>query len=730
MRLARSTFASVVALAIAGCLAACAPEPPAVVEAPELAERTGPTDWPAYLGGNDSAQYSALTQIDRSNVAGLEVAWVYNSGGADPEGRTNIQCNPIVRDGVLYGTNPMRKAFALDAATGAELWTFDPAQQDPELGTFGTARGLVYWQNDDASDRRILYVAGQRLYALDAGTGELVPGFGESGSVSLYIGFSEETHNLFMGSRTPGVVFENLLIFGSTTGETLPAPPGDVRAIDIRSGELVWRFHTIPHPGEPGYETWPEHVPGEFGSANNWAGMSLDVERELVYVPLGAAAYDFYGANRPGQNLYANSLVVLEARTGKLRWHYQTVHHDIWDRDLPMPPNLLTIVHEGRKRDVVAQLTKSAYIFVFDRETGEPIWPIEEVPVPTGSALPGEQPWPTQPIPTRPPQFSRGTLDPIADASNISPEYNELARERFARLRIGNYEPPSEQGTVVFPGFDGGGEWGGAAVDPESGIMYVNGSEVAWMLRMVEVDGADFETTADVGKMTYARNCLYCHGVDGQGDPLGDFPSLADLGSRLEEGEIRELVRTGKNRMPGAPHLGDDQVSNLLDYLLERGRPLSSDERAASRFRRDNLRYLSTGYIKILDPEGNPLIKPPWGRLHAIDLNRGEILWQVTLGELPELTARGIPPTGTENYGGPVVTKSGLIFIAATKDSQIRAFDTRDGSVLWQHELPASGYATPATYEVDGRQYVVVAAGGGRLGPPSSDAYVAFALPQ
>ncbi len=680
---------------------------------------TGQTDWPGYLGGDDRNHYSTLDQIDRANVARLEVAWTYHTGDGDAEGRSQMQCNPLIIDGVLYASSPRLKFFALNAATGAPLWTFDPYAEGGGPGGGGVNRGVSYWA--EGVERRIFAGAGSRLYALDAGTGRPIESFGEKGSIDLHIGLPEWAQQLYAVITTPGAIYKNLIIVGVRMNEAHPAAPGDVRAFDVRTGALVWTFHTIPHPGEPGHDTWPEDAWERFGGANAWAGMSLDAKRGIVFVPTGSAAYDFYGGDRSGANLYANSLIALDAATGQRKWHFQTVHHDLWDRDLPAPPNLFTLTRDGAQIPAVAQISKSAFVFVFNRETGEPLHPIEERAFPA-SDLPGEAAWATQPIPVRPQAFSRQKMTE-ADVTDISEASHAAVLDRLKRAKsAGQFIPPSREGSIVFPGFDGGGEWGGAAVDP-AGIMYVNASEMPWILQMVDLSEQGGGTRS--ARMLYARNCLYCHGTQRQGDPAGEYPPLVDLERRMNAEAVRTLLRDGKGKMPSFKHLPEGQVSELITYLLSPmtlSAPVSKNGDAVPQFGH-------TGYNRFLDPDGYPAVKPPWGTLTAIDLNRGEIKWQRVLGELPALTARGLPPTGTENYGGPVVTASGVIFIAATQDEKIRAFATDTGDELWAAPLPAGGYATPATYAVDGRQYVVVAAGGGKMGTKSSDAYVAFALP-
>lgn len=673
-------------------------------------------DWPGYLGGPEASHYSALTQINRGNVKDLKVAWVYHS--EDKRSQGEIQCNPLVMDGVLYGTSPKRKLFALDAATGKELWSFRPeggAQQ-------GINRGVAYWSKEH--EKRILYTAANFLYAVNASNGKLIVSFGDAGKVDLKKGLGRDASDLYVSGNTPGVVFEDLYVVGMRVNEALPAAPGHIRAYNIRTGDIAWTFHTIPQPGEFGYDTWPAGAHEYTGAANSWAGMSVDRERGIVYVPTGSSAFDFYGADRHGQNLFANCLLALNARTGERIWHFQMVHHDLWDRDLPAPPNLLTVTRDGKRIDAVAQITKSAHVFVFNRETGEPLFPIEERPVPP-SDLEGESAWPTQPFPTLPPPFSRQRFNED-DVTNISPESHATVLDRLKRARSdGQFVPPSREGTIILPGFDGGGEWGGAAVDPNSGIMYVNGSEMPWILQMVDI-GTDTGGAARQGKRLYAQHCLFCHGVDMKGDPLKQFPALAGIAQRLPRKDAEAVVLNGRALMPSFKHLGARDIEAVLDHIY------ASDaaQGAAKDMPTGKPHYVNTGYIRFLDPEGYPAIKPPWGTLNAIDLNKGEILWKVTLGDTPALRERGLPQTGTENYGGPVLTAGGLLFIGATKDEMFRAFDKDNGILLWQAQLPAGGYATPATFMAGGRQYVVITAGGGKIGTKAGDAYVAFTLPE
>jgi quinoprotein glucose dehydrogenase len=494
-------------------------------------------------------------------------------------------------------------------------------------------------------------------------------------------------------------------------------------------------FHTIPRPGEVGYDTWEDpDAWKKFGGANNWAGMSLDEERGIVFVPTGSIGGDFYGGIRKGQNLFGNSLIALDAATGTYKWHYQVVHHDLWDRDLPANPNLVTIKRNGKEIDAVAQITKHGYVFVFDRETGEPVFPIEERPVPA-SDLPGEVAWPTQPIPTLPEPFARQsfTKDDVSDLDSAT--HTEML-ERFLTIKYGKpFTPPSKNGVWIFPGFDGGGEWGGAAVDPETAIMYINSSELPWALTMINVPGKGDNSLNGMGEAIYGRYCVACHGADRKGNG-SSFPSVLNMKAKYNAQQLWGIIEKGKNMMPAFAQIKDVDKDALLAFLLdlEEKEPTTSKEPASTASETksilDEVPYTMTGYNRFLDKNGYPGIKPPWGTLNAVDLNSGKLLWKVALGEYEELTKRGIPPTGTETYGGPLVTKGGLVFIAGTKDEKIRAFDKTTGKVLWEAKLPAAGYATPATYSIEGRQYVVIACGGGKIGSKSGDSYVAFALPE
>lgn len=595
--------------------------------------------WAVYGGDAGQTRYSALDQINRYNVGRLEVAWTLDTGDEGP----TIECNPIIVDRTMYLTSPALKVIALDAATGEERWRFDPFHKydGPHYWRY-VSRGLTYWS--DSRDERIFAAAGPFLHALNPQTGEPDATFGERGKIDLREGLGRDPDEIQVIVTSPGAVYEDLIIIGANVSESPGAAPGHIRAFDVRTGALIWIFRTIPQPDTFGHDTWEGDSWQTAGGVNAWAGFTVDPEKGIVFAPTGSATYDFYGGNRRGRNLFANSVLALDASTGRRIWHFQTVRHDVWDYDLPAPPALVEVEHDGRRIEAVAQVTKTGFVFLLDRQTGEPVFPIEERPVPP-SDVPGEEAWRTQPIPTKPPPFARQGIG-VEDLTDLSPGANAYARDRFVRLRSdGLFTPGSAEGTLMLPGFLGGGNWSGAAVDPATAVLYVSAN---------------------------------------------NFPSILTL-------------------------------KEAPDSL--RSRPVAPA-------------YMAQGYPHFVDDEGYPAIKPPWGTLTAIDLNEGEIVWQVPLGTYPELAERGHPPTGTLNLGGAIVTAGGLVFIGSTMDRKFRAFDTSTGEVLWEAELPTGGMALPATYEVDGKQYVVIAAGGGTgmrgarpVETPPGSSYVAFSLP-
>lgn len=768
-------------------------------------------DWPVFNGGADADHYSRLTQINRQNVGRLELAWQFDTGE-----KGGLQDNPLIVGRTLYVYTPTQKVVALEAATGKLKWTFDS-------GAGGTqpARGMAFWT--DGKEERIFAGVMNFLYCLDAVTGKPVAGFGEGGRIDLRKDLRGDYRQQSVALTTPGIIYKDLIIVGGRNPESHPAPPGDVRAFDVHTGKVRWSFHTIPHPGEPGYETWPADAWKTAGAANNWAGMSLDVEHGIVYVPTGSAVMDFYGGDRAGNDLYADTLLALDAATGKLLWHFQGVHHDIWDRDFPAQPALFSFTKDGKKVDALAQITKQSYIYEFDRLNGKPLFPIHEHPYPV-STVPGEVASPTQPMPDAPAPFGRQRLTEDM-LTNRTPEAHAWAVKEFRTFQSDGQFVPFAVGrqTVIFPGYDGGGEWSGAAIDQATHVLYVGSTEMAWTGGLAPATKA-----GSAGAQLYQSQCAMCHGVDRAGSPPA-FPSLVGVLGRMPAADVTDRVKNGKGRMPSFPNLDDDAVKALLGYLrtegpsanqsgvaemkptlpvlggitekapadkagaavyaaqcavchgdhleglppafpmllgvgnrltatqavelIHKGKGLmpplpdlkGPDMDALLRFLEmtDNATkrtegssgaepYVFTGYRKFLDPDGYPAIAPPWGTLNAIDLATGKYLWKIPLGEYPELAKQGLRNTGSELYGGPIVTAGGVVFIGATVyDRKLHAFDSRTGNLLWETELPFAGIATPATYMVDGRQYVVIASSGGRdPKSPVGGAYIAFALPR
>ncbi len=696
------------------------------------------SSWQVYNGTKEGMKYSSLTQIDTTNVNQLQVAWSYHTGDADTVHSSQIQCNPIVIDGVLYGVGPQMKLFAIDAATGKEKWVFDPnskTEHDTNRASFHimiNSRGVAYW-TDGKTDKRIFFTAGSNTFAVNATTGKPIPSFGNNGSIDLHDGLGRDVKDLFVVNTSPGLIFKNLIILGTRVDEAPPAAPGHIRAFDVITGKLQWIFHTIPQPGEFGYDTWEDKEAYQhIGGANTWSGFSLDEKRGMLFAPTGSASYDFYGGKRKGSNLFANSLLALDAATGKLKWHFQFIHHDLWDKDLPTPPALITLTKDGKSIDAVAQTTKNGMVYVFERETGIPFFDIDEVPVDTTSDLTGEKVWPTQPIPQKPAPFVRQKLSD----KDINPYLADSSKQKLmAQLKSYRhnhmYTPPGKIPSIVFPGYDGGGEWGGPAVDPQTGILYVNANEMAWIMEMNEnkTQQPKKETMLQAGERLYKQNCLACHGADRKG--TGNNPTLINIQSKYKKQDFIALVNSGRRMMPAFKHVSDVDKDAIASFILDLKNEQHNDF-VGSTLKFDSVNYMPyklNGYKKFLSSDGYPAISPPWGTLNAINLNTGEFVWKVPLGEYAELKAKGVPPTGTENYGGPVVTAGGLVFIGASSDGKLRAFNKTTGKVLWEVDLPAAAFATPAVYELNGKQYLVIACGGGKLKTKSGDAYVAYALP-
>jgi quinoprotein glucose dehydrogenase len=685
------------------------------------------TDWPVYLGTPANTHYSKLTQINVNNVSQLREVWRYDS-----KEKGGLETSPIMVDGVLYAYTPEQKVIALNAATGTLLWTFDSQKEFAyERVASRAERGLAYWQ--EGNEKRILAGISSYVYALDPATGKIIPLFANHGRIDLREGLRGDPKLQSVSITSPGVIYKDLIIIGDATPESLPAPPGDIRAYDVRTGKMRWIFHTIPHSGEFGYDTWPKDAWTYSGAANNWAGMALDTERGIVYVPTGSAATDWYGADRVGDDLFANTLIALDAETGKRIWHFQAVRHDLWDRDLPSPPSLVTVLRDGKEVPAIAQTTKQGFLFLFNRVTGEPLFPIEYHKV-AASTVPGEVAASEQPFPTKPAPFARQKITE-ADLTNRTPEAHQWAVEQFRKFHYEGQFTPNSVGadSLMFPGYDGGGEWGGPAFDPETHILYINGNDVGLTESMVK------HTAGSPGHSIYSSQCAACHRENRAGSPP-EIPSLVNLGGRMNAEQIGKILQSGKGRMPAFPRLdpASGQVRALIQYLLRSDDPVQRESVVARATpapspSNEKEQYDTTGYDKFLDPQGYPANSPPWGTLNAINLDTGEYVWKKTFGQYPELVAKGLPDTGSENYGGPVVTAGGVLFIGATVlDKKFRAFDKASGKLLWEALLPFSANATPIAYEINGRQYVVIAAGGQRdpSTPGGGGVYVAFALPE
>jgi quinoprotein glucose dehydrogenase len=691
------------------------------------------TTWEIYRGGEGSNAYSDLDQINTGNVGQLKVAWTYHTG--DKSDYMSLECSPIIVNDVLYGVSPRLKTFAINAKTGEQIWSFNPFGDSSMDG--GVSRGLTYWENKD--EKRIFMFVFNKLIALDANTGRQIMNFGDSGYVDLNKNLRDDgmQHHEDVQNTSPAIIYKDLIITGSAVGEMYESSPGHIRAYDVRTGKRIWIFHTVPQPGELGYDTWPKEGTAHIGGCNAWAGLSLDSKRGMVFAATGSATNDFHGGERKGKNLFANSVLALDAGTGKLIWHYQTLHHDIWDYDLPSPPNLVTIQKDGKTIDAVAQISKQGLIFMFNRETGKPIFPIEERPVPA-STVPGEQSWPTQPFPTKPLPLCRISFDESM-ITDISPEAHDSALRSAKKYQWGNiYLPPSLQGILQFPGIRGGAEWSGAAVDMQTGIMYVGINDIPNIVELEEYKSdADKDLTGTpmikAGEIFYQQNCSSCHGDDRKGN--GTFPPLLQIENRLKPGDVKKILQQAKGLMPSFYTMPDQNKEAIISFLFNRQDKKTYNAKLNKKnpedAKKDTLkRYKLKDYIHLEDHEGYPGVKPPWGTLNAVNLNTGELEWKIPLGEYPALAARGHRNTGTQLFGGGIVTAGGLIFIGATQDEKFRAIDKKTGKVLWEYQLPTGGYATPATYEVNGKQFVVIAAGGGgRQLTKAGDSYIAFALP-
>ena len=681
----------------------------------EVSSQAAGADWAVYHGNPNGTHYSVLDQINTQNVKGLKVAWTFETGDGLPT--NDMEGDTIVVKGRMYFASPKGRIFSLNAATGAQNWVYDPAEGKAGNGS-GRLRGVCYWT--DGTGERILFTSGNRLIAVDANSGKLIESFGDSGKVDLTQNLGRDPHSVSVNVNSPGVIFKDLIILGSTG-----ATPGHIRAYSVRTGKLAWIFHTIPQPGEFGYDTWPKDAWKTANGANVWSGLSLDPERGIVYLPVASAGMgfkDFYGADREGDTLFGTSLVALDANTGRRLWHYQFVKHDLWDRDPPTPATLVTVHRDGKDIPAVAQITKYGYVWVFDRVTGENLFPTQEVPV-FPSTIPGEKPVTHEILPAAPEPFARQRLTEQT-LTQRTPAANAAVRAHLATMsNRGRFDPPSLEGTVIFPGLDGGGEYGGAAWDPTTGILYINSNEQAYILKLRAQVKMTNGSEASAGEI-YSTSCAGCHGLDRKGNPPA-FPALLGVTKRMTSQQIEQRITNGSGRMPGFEDtLTKTQIEALTAFI--------SDDNAKPESTRDgsntSVDYIFQGYTKFLDPDGYPAVSTPWGTLNALNLNTGKYVWQIPFGEYPELKD---PTTGSENYGGGIVTKGGIFFIAATVyDNKVRAFDKLTGKLLWEDTMAASGVATPSTYAVDGKQYFAVSSGGGKNPKvKNGGAVIAYALP-
>lgn len=659
-------------------------------------------DWAAFGHDLSNSKFADLDDINLKTVNSLQPVWYYED--PRPNGGS-VLFNPLVVQGRMYAFTPTNSLVCLNARTGESIWEFFPDRTSVQTWI----KGITYHRKDMPRDDVLLFVFGETLYSVNASNGSLTKDFGTKGKVDFYEGLSieaERRSQVHVTVNAPGVVYGDLFIVGSKVPDELPSAPGDIRAFNVNTGALEWVFHTIPKKGEFGADTWPENARENNGGANCWGGMALDPERGIVYVPTASPSFDFYGADREGTNLFANCLLALDAKTGERIWHFQTTHHDLWDRDNGSPPNLVSVLHEGAMIDAVALVTKMGYVFLFDRETGDPLFPIEEIPVDTLSIMPGERPWPTQPIPTKPDPFARqGFREEFY--STLTPEINQEIREDIKRnnYSTGIYQPPSLNGSIILPTAHGGANWGGASFNPRSKVLFVNSSDLPWILKLTEIEGLRQDNDLG-GRELYQKYCGSCHGAEKRGTNYG--PGIEGRMDSYTVGELEEFLKRGAEPMPSFKHLPQVQINAIISYLKEievgdlQGADGSQPDSGYSQ------PYGFSGYNFYLDKNGNPAIEPPYGTLTAIDLNKGEILWQSPLGEDENLAKQGISNSGLFNRGGGIATSGGLIFIAATADRMLRAFDQKNGKEVWKTKLPGSGYSIPSTYRIDGIQYLTV----------------------
>ena len=699
-------------------------------------------DWGAYKADAASSSYSILEDINKKNVQQLKPAWTFNPDDAAEGSRhAGSQCNPIIIDGIMYTASARHRIYAVDASNGKQIWSFDPFNGGPGGGSF---RGVTYWR--EGTDKRILFTGGDNLFAVNAETGKPIVTFGNGGKVSMNIGIRDDPAKISVKPTSPGIIYKDLLIIGNEVSELYGAQPGYVRAYNVRNGKLEWTFHTVPKPGELGYDTWPKDAWKYAGGANDWGGMSLDEKRGIVFLATGSPSYDFYGYDRLGENLFGNCVIALNAATGKHIWHFQTIHHDLWDYDLPAPPNLVTVLKNGKKIDAVAQTSKVGFLYVLNRETGEPLFPIVERPVPV-SDVPGENAWPTQPFPLKPKPYARQYIT-ADDLSDFSPDAHDSLVNLFHRLRYeGLFTPPSLRGTLNLPGTIGGSEWGGAAYDPATGILYLKSNESPEIDLLQKIDPAATAvglSAYDDGKKVYTTFCAGCHKEDRTGDePL--YPSLVDLKKRMTEDQVLSKIREGGGKMPPFAGIIKGHEEGVINYLFEKtDRHLLQKQMDLSEITNNRLSnievkkdkkevdtvttYLNiSAYAQLKDSDGRPAIKPPWGTLNAINLNTGDYEWTIPVGNHPDLQRKGEPVTGSTGSPGPIVTAGGLVFLGGTRDRTFQAFDKASGKLLWETVLPGFASSTPCTFKVNGKQYIAVSVAGNKELP--AGCILAFALP-
>ena len=674
-----------------------AARPGELTAANDLPKRGAYRTWQRSHGDNGGTRFSALDQINRQNVTNLQVAWTYHS----KDGSNNIQCNPIIVEGLMFAPTPGRHIVAVNAETGLERWRFKPEGRP-------AFRGLLYWPGRAGLNERVIFPSGPHLYALNPKTGQPIADFGEGGRTRL----PGVAQGDFGAATACPAIFENIVV--------VPGFEKDVWGFDIVTGKLLWTFHTVPHAGEFGHDTWDRT---ETYGANCWAGMAMDEARGIAYITTGGPKPNFIGVGHHGDNLFANCVVAIDARTGKYLWHFQEIRHDLWDLDISAPPNLGTITRDGKRIDIVAACTKIGNTLLLDRVTGKPIFPFRLRRAPT-STLPGERTAPYQPDVELPEPFLHIEFKET-DLGGRNEEMADWARGRFASATRGFFVPCSEGRANLFFGIDGGAEWTGACIDQDTGRLYVTANHVGWIISAFRDDEPpdDLKAPKTRGREVYEQACMSCHGATRLG--VSTCPPLRGLRHRLTDDVVRKLIREGRNAMPGLPDMREADLNALLDYLMLRDGFVK-----ARTSQPDRPSYSVSGYPKFYDPDGFPANKPPWGTLNCIDLDSGRLVWRVPLGQDPRLKDGDLKNTGSENYGGAIVTAGGLVFCAGTRDNKMRAFDKETGSELWSAKLPWTGSAPPASYEVNGRQYIVIAAtGGNKLGTPYGDAYVAFALP-